>query len=174
MKKVTVLLFLLAALPAMYAQVSARYMVEQLLLPSQGKVFRGFDFLSMEEDIQPTEEARYKVSEAYVDYDSVYNMYIGYDIDFDDNNYIELDYFLDLEGMAEVYANIYPDSDQKAADIFNELNSYYSGKCGRGGIQSDGWTKFDCSYEGDEYAIWIYLDEDEYGKFVKFELILNY
>ncbi|MCD8528944.1 MAG: hypothetical protein LRY27_03025 [Chitinophagales bacterium] len=172
MKKLILLAFVLVSV-SVQAQTSARTIVETFLLPTEGKVFRGFDFDSMEDEIQPKEEARYNVDTVFADVDTFGNMWLAYDVYADDINYIELDYYLDFYGMAEVYANIYTETSDLATEVFNQLNSYYTGKCGAGGLYEDGYTYFNCSYNDYNYSVWMKELEDSFGKYVSFELYLE-
>ena len=173
MRKLPLLLLFIFAAFGASAQVSAEKIVNDFLVPAAGGVFRGFDFETLEYDIMDLEDSRPNVEYNYEDYDEDLNMSLGYDLyfDADEDNFVYLDYKIDLIGIYEVIAEIYTESDKLAYDVFNQLNKYYSSKLGLGTLESDGWTSFDGNYLGDPYTVWIYVDEDEYGKYVRFELI---
>lgn len=170
MKYLSTLLFALALTLAASAQVSSQTFFNELLLPNEGGVFRGYDFETLEDEIMEDEERRSNCTYNYEEIDSLLNMWLGYDLELDNDNYAYIDYYIDLFGIIEIYTDIYPDSDKKAAEIFNLLNKHYTDKFGMGEVQSDGWTWFPGIYNGDEYDVWIILEEDDYGKYVSFDI----
>ena len=173
MKNYTLLLFFVFGILCTQAQVNAETIVNEFLLPSAGGVFRGFDFTTLESKIKETELTRPLMKYAFEDVEDNLNMTLGYDLNFKntESNFAYIDYKLDLIGVYEVIATVYLETNQMAYDVFNQLNKHYTSKLGIGVLQSDGWTKFKGKLADDACEVWIFLDEDEYGKFVRYELI---
>lgn len=172
MKKITLFLFILFSAYGIQAQVNAESILNDFLIPSAGGVFRGYDFTTYEDVIDSMENTRQFIEFEFEDIDDDFNYTVGYNLYFknSDVNYAYIDYTVDLIGLYEVIATIYLESDQAAIDVFNEFNKYYTKLLGVGTLQSDGWTKFDGKLEDDPFSIWIYLDEDETGKYFLYEL----
>ncbi|MCB0510157.1 MAG: hypothetical protein KDC82_05295, partial [Bacteroidetes bacterium] len=136
-----------------------------------GGVFRGVNFYMMEDELAELEESRYNVTFSYEDIDEAYYYYLGYDIDFDIDNYAYLDYVFDLYGIVEIYADVYLESNKLALDFYNAINAYYTNLLGPGTMDSDGWILFEGQYEEDLFDLYIKLQKDvEYGDFVSLEI----
>ena len=173
MKRIPLLLFILLSIISTQAQVNAESIVNDFLIPSAGGIFRGFDFGTLEDELDEMEKSRPFVEYAFEEVDEDLNLTIGYDLYFkdSDDNFAYIDYNVDLIGIYEVIAYVYLESDKAAYDVFNQFNKYYTNKLGVGTLESDGWTRFGGTYLEDPYDVWIYLDEDEEGKFVRYELV---
>lgn len=173
MKRITTFLFILFGAFSIQAQIDAELIINEFLLPSEEGVFRGFDFTSMEGDIEPMEESRPLITFSFEDIDDEFNLTLGYDLSFSgsEDNFAYIDYNIDLIGIYQVIASLYMASDAEAIDVYNQLNKYYATKLGLGTLESDGWTSFDGQIDANPYTVWIYLDEDEYGKYIRYELV---
>lgn len=171
MKRILLFAFSLVLGSCLYSQSSASTLLNKLILPSSGGIFRGVDFYMMEDEVAALEESRFNVTFSYDDIDEEYYYYVGYDLALDESNFAYLDYVIDLFGVVEIYADVYTDNNKLALDFYNEINAYYTKLLGVGTQDADGWVLFEGQYEEDLFDLYIKLQkDDEYGDFVSLEI----
>lgn len=172
-KLITIALFLISAQIGL-AQTTATKIVNMFLLPEKGEVFRGYDFYTLEDDINDAES---KISSSEYSFDEIdddLNMLLGYDINFDEKNYAFIDYSLDLEGIYDIYSDIYLESEKMAREVYNELKKYYDKKLGNSSVDGDGWIIYKGLHEGlDNYTVTFKQLKDGDTNYIGFDIYLN-
>lgn len=156
------------------AQTTATKIVNAFLLPEKGEVFRGYDFYTLEDEINDAEDNISNSEYSFDEIDDDLNMLLGYDIYFDENNYAYIDYSLDLEGIYDIYSDIYLDSEKMAREVYNELKNYFDKKIGNASVDSDGWIIYKGQHEGlDNYTVTFKQLKDGDINYIGFDIYLN-
>lgn len=171
-KLFSTIIFVLIAQIAI-SQTASQKIVNQLLLPDRGAIFRGYDFYTMEDEIEEFEETVSISEYIYEDIDDDLNLYLGYEFNFDEVNYATVDNFIDLDGIVEVTANIYTETPKLAIDVYHELEKFYTKALGNFEKDSEDWTTYKGTFEGLSYKVFFKVLSDDYGDYVGFDILLE-
>jgi hypothetical protein len=148
------------------AQTIAQKITNQLLLPERGAVFRGYDFYTLEDEIDEFEST---ISNSFDDL----NLFLGYELKFNDKNSATIEYFIDLDGIVEVVANVYTETPSLARDVYSELKKHYDSRLGKSELSSDGWLVYRGTHNESIYKVNFKILSDSTGDYVGFDIYLE-
>ena len=144
--------------------IDAKPLFEDLILPDVDGIFRGVDFNMSKSQVLKIENR--ETTSIYADEEI--KLIITSDMGADFNNFADIYYWFDENGLDYIELETYAISGELSVATFEMVKDYYTQKMGKHSINENGFMEFHGKHNGQHYTIEIdYVDiANEYGMYI--------